>query len=95
MGKVLQKATAVFAAVILLASSIGFAGGSGLVANALGEYLDPFDYLFDDNIIGVTDIDAYSYDSYVLDSLENYYDFYKDDDIYHNDGPDIEFDDSI
>ena len=63
MGKVLQKATAVFAAVILLASSIGFAGGSGLFANALGEYLDPFDYLFDDNIIGVTDIDAYSYDS--------------------------------
>ena len=49
MGKVLQKATAVFAAVILLASSIGFAGGSGLFANALGEYLDPFDYLFDDN----------------------------------------------
>ena len=95
MGKVLQKATAVFAAVILLASSIGFAGGSGLFANALGEYLDPFDYLFDDNIIGVTDIDAYSYDSYVLDSLENYYDFYKDDDLYHNDGPDIEFDDSI
>lgn len=95
MGKVFQRATAVLAAVILLASSFTVAGGDGIFAGAIGEYLDPFDYLFDDNIIGVTDIDAYSYDNFVLDSLENYYDFYKDDDLYHNEGPDIEFDDSV
>ncbi len=95
MKKILQRAAAVFAAAILFVSSFAVSGQSGLFAKAIGEYLDPFDYLFDDNIIGVTDIDAYSYDSFVLDSLENYYDYYKNDDLNHNDGPDIEFDDSV
>ncbi len=94
MDKIFQRVVAVFAAVVLIASSGGAFLGEPLFAKAYDEHMDTSDYLFDDNIIGETDFFAYSLDELVIDSLENYYDFYQDDED-HNDGPDIEYDNTV
>ena len=94
MDKIFQRVVAVFAAVILIASSGGALLGEPLFAKAYDDdYIDTSDLLFDDNMIGAGRLNVYSLDELVIDTLENYYDFYWDDEN-HNDGPDIEYDDT-
>ena len=94
MDKFLKRVVAALAAVVLLLSSGGMIFEAPLSAKAYDDYTDTSDYLFDDNIIGETDLFAYSLDEFVLDSQENYYDYYRDDND-HNDGPDIEYDNTV
>lgn len=92
MKNFLSRAAAAFAAVVLLLASVLSLPEFNFNAKAFG-FIDASDYLFDDDIIGETTLYAYPLDELILDSLENYYNFYEDDDTGHNDGPEIEFDD--
>lgn len=94
MDKFFQRLIAVLMVFALLAATAQWLPGGGLATKASAEYIDASDYLFDDDIIGQANIYAYSLDEFMIDSLENYYDYYADDND-HNDGPEIEYDDEV
>ncbi len=96
MSMFLKRAGAVLAVLVLLVSSVQCLPEGAFAAKAVDDdyYMDTSDYLFDDNIIGQTEIYAYSLDELAVASLEAYYEFYEDDNA-HNDGPEIEYDDTV
>ena len=96
MSMFLKRAGAVLAVLVLLVSSVQCLPEGAFTAKAVDDdyYMDTSDYLFDDNIIGQTEIYAYSLDELAVASLEDYYEFYEDDNA-HNDGPEIEYDDTV
>lgn len=94
MDKIFKRIIAALMVFALLAATTQWLPNGGLVTKASAEYIDASDYLFDDDIIGQSNIYAYSLDEFVVDSLENYYDYYADDND-HNDGPEIEYDDEV